>query len=38
MWREEYGLRVFETRVLTEILGPKREELLGGWEKKNCVM
>jgi hypothetical protein len=25
---------VFEDRVLTRILGPRREEVTGGWEKK----
>jgi hypothetical protein len=31
--REEYGLRVFENRVLREIFGPKRDEMMGGWRE-----
>jgi hypothetical protein len=31
--REEYGLRVFENRVLRRIFGPKRDEVTGGWRK-----
>jgi hypothetical protein len=31
--REEHRLRVFETRVLSRILGPKRDEVTGGWRK-----
>jgi hypothetical protein len=27
MLREEYGLQVFENRVLRKIFGPKREEV-----------
>jgi hypothetical protein len=27
--REEYGLRVFENRVLRRIFGPKRDEVTG---------
>jgi hypothetical protein len=27
------GLRVFENRVLRRILGPKRDEVTGGWRK-----
>jgi hypothetical protein len=27
--REECGLRVFETRVLRGIFGPKRDEVMG---------
>jgi hypothetical protein len=27
--REEYGLRVFEIRVLRRIFGPKRDEVTG---------
>jgi hypothetical protein len=31
--REELRLRVFENRVLRTILGPKRDEVTGGWRK-----
>jgi hypothetical protein len=31
--REECRLRVFENRVLRRILGPKRDEVMGGWRK-----
>jgi hypothetical protein len=31
--REEHRLRVFENRVLRRILGPKRDEMIGGWRK-----
>jgi hypothetical protein len=31
--REEHRLRVFENRVLRRILGPKRDEVTGGWRK-----
>jgi hypothetical protein len=31
--REEYRLRVFETKVLRRIFGPKRDEVIGGWIK-----
>jgi hypothetical protein len=31
--REEYGLRVFENRVLRRIFGPKRDAVTGGWKK-----
>jgi hypothetical protein len=31
--REEHRLRVFENRVLSRILRPKRDELIGGWRK-----
>jgi hypothetical protein len=27
--REEYGLRVFENRVLGRIFGPKRDDMTG---------
>jgi len=30
---EEYGLRVFENRVLRRILGPKRDEVTGEWRR-----
>jgi hypothetical protein len=26
-------MRVFETRVLMRIFGPKREEVVGGWRR-----
>jgi hypothetical protein len=29
--REEHRLRVFESRVLRRIFGPKREEVTGEW-------
>jgi hypothetical protein len=31
--REEHRLRVLENRVLRRILGPKRDEMMGGWRK-----
>jgi hypothetical protein len=31
--REEHRLRVFENRVLRRIFGPKRDEVIRGWEK-----
>jgi hypothetical protein len=31
--REEHKLRVFETRVLRGIFGPKRNGVTGGWRK-----
>jgi hypothetical protein len=31
--REEHTLRVFESRVLKRIFGPKRDEVTGGWRK-----
>jgi hypothetical protein len=31
--REEHKLRVFESRVLRRIFGPKRDEVMGGWRK-----
>jgi hypothetical protein len=31
--REAHRLRVFENRVLRRILGPKRDEVMGGWRK-----
>jgi hypothetical protein len=30
---EEHRLRVFENRVLTRMLDPKREEMAEGWRK-----
>jgi hypothetical protein len=30
---EEHRLRVFENRLLREIFGPKRDEVIGGWRK-----
>jgi hypothetical protein len=34
--REEYGLTVFENRVLRRIFGLKRDEVKGDW--RNCIM
>jgi hypothetical protein len=31
--REEHRLRVFENKLLRSILGPKRDEVTGGWRK-----
>jgi hypothetical protein len=31
--REEHKLRIFENRVLRRIIGPKRDEVTGGWRK-----
>jgi hypothetical protein len=31
--REEHGLKVFENRVLRQILGLKRDEVTGEWRK-----
>jgi hypothetical protein len=31
--REEYGLRVFENRVLRRISGPKMDEVTRGWRQ-----
>jgi hypothetical protein len=31
----EYRLRVFENEVLSKILRPKRNEIIGGWRKLN---
>jgi hypothetical protein len=31
--REEHKLRVLENRVLRRIIGPKRDEVTGGWRK-----
>ena len=31
--REERRLRVFETRVLRRVFGPKRDEVTGKWRK-----
>jgi hypothetical protein len=31
--REQHTLRVFENRVLRRILGPKRDQVTGGWVK-----
>jgi hypothetical protein len=30
---EEYGLRVFEDRVLRKISGPKMDEVTGNWRR-----
>jgi hypothetical protein len=32
-WKEEHRLRVFESRVLRRIFGPKRDEVTGEWRK-----
>jgi hypothetical protein len=31
--REEHKMRVFESRVLRRIFGPKRDGVTGGWRK-----
>jgi hypothetical protein len=31
--KEEHRLRMFEKRVLRRILGPRRNEVTGGWRK-----
>jgi hypothetical protein len=31
--REEHRLRVFESKLLGRILGPKRDYVTGGWRK-----
>jgi hypothetical protein len=31
--KEEHRLKVFESRVLWRIFGPKRHEVTGGWRK-----
>jgi hypothetical protein len=31
--REEHRLRVFENKMLRRILGPKRDEVMGGWRQ-----
>jgi hypothetical protein len=31
--REEHRLRVYENKLLRKILGPKKDEMLGGWRK-----
>jgi hypothetical protein len=33
MLREEHRLKVFVNGVLRRILGPKRDEVTGGWRK-----
>jgi len=33
--REERRLRVFESRVLRRIFGPKRDEVTREWRKRN---
>jgi hypothetical protein len=32
-FRQEHRLRVFESRMLRRIFGPKRDEVTGGWRK-----
>jgi len=32
-WREERGLRVFESRVLINVFGSKRDDVAGEWRK-----
>jgi hypothetical protein len=36
--RKEHRLRVFESRVLMRIFGPKRDEIIGGWGKLHNVV
>jgi hypothetical protein len=31
--REEHRLRLFESRVMRRIFGPKREEVAGSWRR-----
>jgi hypothetical protein len=31
--REEYRVKMFENRELRRIVGPKRDEVTGGWRK-----
>jgi hypothetical protein len=31
--REEHGLKVFENLLLRKMLGPKKDEVTGGWRK-----
>jgi len=31
--REEHRLRVFESRVLRNVFGPKRDEVTGEWRR-----
>jgi hypothetical protein len=31
--KEEHRLSMFQSKVLTRIFGPKRNEVIGGWEK-----
>jgi hypothetical protein len=31
--REVHGQRVFDNRVMREIFGPRRDEVIGGWRK-----
>jgi hypothetical protein len=31
--RGEHRLRVFESRVLRGLFGPRRDEVIGGWRK-----
>ena len=32
-FRVEHGLRLFENRILRQIFGPKRDEVIGNWTK-----
>ena len=32
-FRVEHGLRLFENRMLRQIFGPKRDEVIGNWTK-----
>jgi hypothetical protein len=32
--REDHRLRVFESRILRRIFGPKRDEVTGEWRKE----
>jgi len=32
-FRDEYGLSVFENRVLRRIFGPKKDEVTGEWRR-----
>lgn len=32
--RDEYALRIFPTRLLRKVFGPKREEMIGSWIRR----